>query len=107
MPEPPYVSEAAGDTVVISVADDALRRDIQSWGPHRSDGSIITAGVDSDRAKAALFAKLRDSGVAFAGGHGWSPSAVFEELRDRGLIAGSFREIVWRKPGTWSIRERP
>ena len=42
--------------------------------------------------------RLRALGVAFSAGHDWSPSAVVQDLRDRGLFAGSFVEIAWTGP---------
>lgn len=48
---------------------------------------------------------LRDANFLFTGGHGWSPSAIFKQFRDRGLLSGKFKEIVWTKPGTKIIHE--
>ena len=48
---------------------------------------------------------LRNAKCLFSGGHGWSPSAIFQQLRDKGLLSGKFKEIVWAKPRTTIIRE--
>lgn len=38
---------------------------------------------------------LRDAGYAFVGGPGgWPPAAVFEELREKGLVKGPFVELT-------------
>jgi hypothetical protein len=101
---PPYVSEASTSEVVVEITDAVLRHEIQSWGKHRGDAGKIVIDVASDHEKATLFGRLRDHGVAFAVGRGWSPSEVFDELRAIGLVTGSFHEIYWTGPGAWSVR---
>ena len=49
--------------------------------------------------------KLRKANFLFSGGHGWPPSEIFQLLRERGLLAGTIREVVWTKPGSIIIRE--
>ncbi len=48
---------------------------------------------------ADLLSSLRDLGIALAGSSGgWPPSAVFENLRERGHIMGEYTEILWHGP---------
>ena len=55
---------------------------------------------------ASILAALRDLGFAFMGGPGWSPAAVFEDLREKGLLSGSYHEIVWVGPNKTVNSER-
>lgn len=56
---------------------------------------------------ADLLSTLRDQNIPLAGDHaGWPPAAVFEHFRDLGLVRGSYKELVFSKPGHFTIRER-
>ena len=49
----------------------------------------------------------RDLEIAFAGGAaGWPPAEIFDNLRERGLISGKFKELLWVGQGNWKIRRR-
>jgi hypothetical protein len=49
--------------------------------------------VADDTDKATLMA-LRDMGIPFGcAPAGWPPSAIFELLRDRGLVQGQYKQI--------------
>jgi len=52
-----------------------------------------------------LAARLRDLGLTFSAGHGWSPSEVVQFLRDEGHFAGPFTEIAWGRDGMWVLRQ--
>jgi hypothetical protein len=69
------------------------------------DGNVVLVAPDRN-ALGALLGCLRDLGIAFSYGPGWHPSAVFADLRDRGAVHGTYREIAWRGPGDWFITER-
>ena len=66
---------------------------------------IMPFGDDNDLAKKLqLLNKLR---VVFAGEpSGWAQAAIFEDLRERKLLHGSFKEISWTGPGKWFVREK-
>jgi hypothetical protein len=65
---------------------------------------IIPFGDDNDLAQDLQF--LNKLGVLFAGEpSGWAPAAIFEDLRERKLLDGSFKEISWTGPGKWFVRE--
>jgi len=68
--------------------------DVMQYG----EESTLKISVSSDQGKAALLSALRDAGVCFSAGTGWSPAEVFEYLRDEGLIGGVYRRIAWRSP---------
>lgn len=60
--------------------------------------------VSGERAFAKLLSALRDLGLPFVGaGPGWHPGAVFEELRERGLVLGPYKKIYWTGPGAWHV----
>jgi hypothetical protein len=37
-------------------------------------------------------------------GPGWTPAAVFQSMRDEGLVEGSITGISWSKPGSFELR---
>jgi len=50
---------------------------------------------------------LNKLGFLFVGGaHGWPPSEIFIDLREKKFLDGSFREVTWLKPGDWVVRQR-
>lgn len=50
---------------------------------------------------------LRNKGIAFGyDEHGYSPSGVFQLLREKGVIQGKFKEIYWVGPGQIRVREK-
>ncbi len=53
----------------------------------------------------SYLAELRNVNCLFSGGYGWSPSAIFQHLRDRGFLTGKIKEVIWTKPETKIARE--
>jgi hypothetical protein len=50
--------------------------------------------------------KIRAHGIPFLGaGPGWHPSSILADLRERGLISGSWKEVVWEDRFHPIIRE--
>jgi hypothetical protein len=94
-----YVVDAGGDEVVIKVGRCFLVDDLIALGFVETSEGIVRNKAVSDKEKADLLSKVRDIGLAFSVGPGWSPSAVFEELRDRQLVLGRYRRISWLGPG--------
>lgn len=48
---------------------------------------------------ASYLVSLSNAGIAMAGAiAGRPPSAIFQELRDKGKLAGKFVEVVWYGP---------
>jgi hypothetical protein len=61
----------------------------------------------SEEQLASVLSTLRDAQIAMAGSlEGWPPSAVFQQLRDNGKLAGKFTEIMWSKPEKDVLAER-
>jgi hypothetical protein len=102
-----YVSSVLKDIVTIkSVGDDGatLPEDLPSpEGVPPAVSVPFNGKVDL----ATLLGRLRDHGVALGGDHsGWPPAAVFEDLRDQGLVTGPYMELMFRGLGKWETRSR-
>jgi hypothetical protein len=100
---------AKGAAVVVRKAGDLPSSDLRKIGGRRDwiIWSYWTFTAKDEVALAKLLGALRDLRVAFlgAGPPGWTPGEVFADLRDRGLLHGTFRSITWRGPGAWEIEE--
>jgi hypothetical protein len=60
---------------------------------------VWTLSYSSDEELGQLLSVLRDKGYALANAPGgWPPGAVFEDLRERGLVSGDYEEITWLGP---------
>jgi hypothetical protein len=102
-----FVSEADSLSVVVKVLNLGMRGALESLGfvASADNKSVFTVVVASEEHKASVLANLRDMAVCFAGGHGWSPSDIFEYLRDRNRLSGAYRKLVWRAPGDMIVVE--
>ena len=104
-----HVEHVQGGLVRVNATDPASRELVRSLG---ASGSLLgrdsfTLPYDSDEALARLLTVLRDAGFALGHqAHGWPPSAIFEDLRDRGLVSGTFLAISWTGPGETVITTR-
>ena len=99
-----------GDEIRIKNVSDSGEEVVRSLGGvKRIEGKaqywLLRSSGDPELA--TLLSKLRDHGFVFAGGaSGWPPAAVFEDLREKGLIRGSFQEVLWSGPGVYTVRTR-
>lgn len=59
--------------------------------------------VMNDTEKATLFDQLRQLEVSFSAGREWSPSEVFEHLREQGLLSGKYKRISWSSPHKYNV----
>ena len=107
---PPNVSLISTDTIRIEDVSNNLLDSLKNLGAiesaiYNEAVWIIHFGDDNDLAeKLQLLNRL---GVLFVGEpFGWPPAAIFEDLRERKLLDGSFKEISWTGPGKWSVREK-
>lgn len=107
---PAYVSDVSLENtrIVVDIFSAEDRKALRALGGRQQFlwwGPWIFSGRD-ERALADLLMALRDLGLPFLGaGPGWHPGAIFEDLRDRGLVTGSYRMIYWTGPGLWHIRD--
>ncbi len=103
---PPYVFQASGNQVVVKVIDERTLVFLRTLGFVAAKESGYELAIKSEQEKANIFSQLRDFGFCFASGKEWNPCEVFEYLRDKKLVSGSFKEISWKQPYSWKIRER-
>lgn len=85
--------------------------------PSRLAGEFptLTLGQDGREAQlhysgqeelAALLTHFQSLAIPFvAGGAGWHPAAVFEQLRDQHLVTGTIKTIVWSGLGQVELGE--
>lgn len=56
---------------------------------------------------AQILDALRNAEFAFAGAQsGWPPSAVFQHLRDKQMLSGTFKEVRWLNRDEIVVREK-
>ncbi|MFJ3485562.1 hypothetical protein ACIPL1_19550 [Pseudomonas sp. NPDC090202] len=95
-----YVQSAAVQTVTVKVMDETLTPALKSLGfSMQARAGIVALNVIDDSQKARVFDALRQLGVAFSDGREWCPAEVFEYLRDKGLLSGTFVKVSWTAPG--------
>lgn len=99
-----YVSSAAGESIRLTVVDEAINRLLLALGFTPEKGSAqYELRVPGEQEKARIFDQLRALDVCFSGGKEWCPAEVFEYLRDKGILSGSFKKISWRGPNDYHI----
>lgn len=110
-----FVSSADGDFVQVKLNDGKLETllseknfEFVETSFNRSIGknlNLYRLPVKNDNEKAKIFDFLRKIGIPFASEiHGWPPSAVFELLRENGLLAGDFKETYIGADGNIKIQ---
>lgn len=104
--EPAHVAFVGDGRVVVTAAPPAIEPLLRSLGGKpTADGWSVSYEGDEQLARRLVF--LRNLGLPFSGApHGWPPAEVFADLRERGLVSGSFLEITWARPGQHTSRER-
>lgn len=102
-----FVSEAASARIVVQVMDEKVLGVLKNMGFTLENGEklVVITSASSQEAKAEMLSKLRDCGICFSGGPDWSPSEVFEYLRDCGLLTGRYRKVIWRGPSQMEVIE--
>jgi hypothetical protein len=103
-----YVVEASMARVSVRLVDDVFLEQLVAlrFAPmEKSPLSTFSVDVSGPELKAKLLANLRDHGVCFSVGPDWSPSEVFEYLRDQGWLKGNYRRVAWSGPGQFTITE--
>ena len=101
-----YVSSAQDGLVQVVGAQQNHHQQLKGLGGRQAliNRHKWTIPFSSDHELAQTFSSLRDMGFAFGGSpSGWPPSAIFEDLRDKGLLEGKFIEVVWT--GKDSVRK--
>ncbi|HEX9885247.1 MAG TPA: hypothetical protein VGA70_02120 [Longimicrobiales bacterium] len=107
--DPSHVRSVMGDDVEVHAATATDARLLRALGGRRGllfRRTFIFRCPDQP-SLAAPFVRLRDGGIAFATApHGWPPGGIFEQLRDDGLLSGSFVEVCWTDEGV-VVRDNP
>lgn len=66
-----------------------------------------TVQYKNDTELARILTVLRDATFCFGfDEHGWSPASIFELLREKKMLTGTFNEISWSAPGKVITREK-
>jgi hypothetical protein len=102
-----FVSEAAASRVEVKVLNEEILSALEKLGfvPVINNNLVLVAEIPNQEAKAQTLSKLRDIGVCFSGGADWSPSEVFEYLRDMQLVTGLYRKVIWKGPSRMEVIE--
>ena len=99
-----YVSLADGNTIRLTVVDEAIKISLCTLGfTPESRSAQYELRVSGEQEKAIIFDQLRTLDVCFSAGKEWCPAEVFECMRDKGLLSGSFKKISWRGPDDYLI----
>ncbi len=98
-----YVTRADGNRIDVMLLNDCSRSALQALGFTADEGDTLTLPVADDAAKAIVFIRLRDLGVAFSAGREWCPADVFEHFRDGGLLQGAYFRVAWRTPQQFTV----
>ena len=105
---PPYVEQAAAGIIKVYCIEGGrpanfLRRN--NFAVTDPEDNIYSCNVQNDQEKAKMFAGLRDSGFYFSFGKEWNPCEIFEMLRTKNLLSGTYNKISWQGPGKWELAE--
>ena len=107
---PPNVSLISTDTIRIENVSNNLLDSLKNLGAKENtinNEAVWSIHFGDDNDLAEKLQQLNKLGVLFAGEpSGWPPAAIFEDLRERKLVDGSFKEISWTGPGKWFVREK-
>ena len=105
-----YVSLVLEDAIRVNHVTPEVALQLEAIGAQKEticDETVWVIRVSNEQKIGKIMGQLRDMGVLFAGGPaGWPPAEVFDELREKGLVKGEFKEIVWLGPDRWFVRVR-
>jgi hypothetical protein len=105
-----YVSDVQDGEVRIENATPEVASDLRAIGGMEKplgDRMVWVIRTPDDDALGRTLGRLRDIGFLFVDQPGgWPPAAVFDELRERGLVSGSFDSVSWINPARWRVRAR-
>lgn len=102
-----YISFVAGNIFIDNVQGELVTH-IKDLGGQKdkTDPTKFIIQYNDEKEKIKLFIALRDLGIAFSAGNGWSPSEQFEDLRERKLITGKYKHIGWSDAYNYCVDER-
>jgi hypothetical protein len=107
MPQPlNYVSWIGNGRIDMVCREHALRRQLKLLGGKRRllRRRRWILAYENEMKLAETLSALRDLGLAFVGDvGGWPPSAVFSDLRSKGLLHGDHQELLWEGPAKMAV----
>jgi len=90
-----HVAAVLAKAISIRCSSEALRASLTELGALDAEGFVLVP-YDSKQRLAATFTSLQQLGVPFGDElAGWSPAAVFQQLRSEGLVTGSIKTVCW------------
>ena len=99
-----YVKDIRADEIIVQCESPALQRELGLQGTLVGGVAVIAFGDRSELAR--LLTWLQTLDVPFLdGGPGWTPAAVFQSMRQEGLVEGSIIGIFWSKSGSPEFRK--
>jgi hypothetical protein len=104
-----YVRGIYEAEITLTINDIDMRAKITSLGGKRYffTPTAFSISVINEQQKLELLQKLLDMQICFVGGeYGWPPAAIVSDLREKGLLHGSIKEITWSGPRRPLLRER-
>lgn len=93
-----YVIQADTNDIKVIVTDKRVEKILREYGFKKNENNELVYASDGEEEKAIAFNLLNKNNIAFSAGREWCPSEVFEYLREKGLVIGSYRRIAWVNP---------
>lgn len=84
------------DRICIKRVSKEIESQMRELGAYSGDDQNWYITFSSKQELVFYFDKIRNMNIAFSGGQDWSPADQFEDMREKGLISGSYAKIVWR-----------
>ena len=93
-----YVQAVFAKTVRVVCSISSMRAALEAAGATMVSGSLEYS-FSSKHELASVLSRLQALGLLFGNEPaGWSPAAVFHQLREEGLVKGRIKNISWRSP---------
>jgi hypothetical protein len=99
-----FVSFIHASHVSVHAETPALREQILDTGGLSSQKYEIAINYSCEQELAAIFSMLQNLEIPFSDQlAGWPPAAVFDYLKEKGMISGSIKRISWLNPKKYVI----
>ncbi|MDK2123013.1 hypothetical protein [Parachitinimonas caeni] len=94
-----YIESILSKEICIRCTSILVRKQLLGLHAARERGGDVYVPFESKEHLAFILRKLQTLGLLFADAPaGWPPAAVFEHLRDEGLLQGRIKTVTWRQP---------
>ena len=99
-----FVSFIHVSHVSVHAETPALREHILNIGGFLSQESEIAVNYSCEQELANIISMLQKLEISFSDQlAGWPPAAVFDYLKDKGMVSGSIKRISWLNPKEYVI----